>query len=70
MDWPRQKEKQMQRPCGKCELDFLKEEQGSPRARTEWGKETVTRDAVRVVVRAQIMESTIDHGEDFRFYPE
>ena len=30
------------------------------------GGETVTRDAVRACVRAQIMESTIDHGREFR----
>lgn len=31
----------------------------------EWG-ETVTRDAVRACIRAQIMESTIDHSREFR----
>ena len=31
----------------------------------EWG-ETVTRDAARACIRAQIMESTIDHSREFR----
>lgn len=30
------------------------------------GRETVTRDADRACIRAQIMESTIDHGREFR----